>query len=127
MGIKARLLTGLGSSTADCLYAIIGAFGLTLVSDFLLKYQLLIQLLGGALIFLMGLRLLLKKSEITLLPAKAIGGAKIFLSSFVIGITNPAAILTFVFAFSYFGIFGVTAPAHGTALVVGVFLGTYFW
>ena len=38
-GMKAGLLTGLGSSAADCLYAYVGVFGLTLVSDFLLTLQ----------------------------------------------------------------------------------------
>ena len=38
-GIKAGLLTGMGSSIADCIYAAIGAFGLTIISDFLLQYQ----------------------------------------------------------------------------------------
>lgn len=38
-GMKAGLLTGLGSSAADCIYACIGVFGLTLISDFLMKYQ----------------------------------------------------------------------------------------
>lgn len=31
-GTKAGLLTGSGSSAADCLYACVGAFGLTLIS-----------------------------------------------------------------------------------------------
>ena len=48
-GMKAGLLTGLGSSAADCLYACVGAFGLTLVSDFLLRYQSIINLAGGCL------------------------------------------------------------------------------
>ena len=34
-GMKAGLLTGLGSSVADCIYACIGAFGLTVISEFL--------------------------------------------------------------------------------------------
>ena len=34
LGVKAGLLTGLGSSVADCFYACVGAFGLTLISDF---------------------------------------------------------------------------------------------
>lgn len=49
-GIRAGLFTGLGSSAADCLYAAVGAFGLTLLSDFLLKYQSIIHVLGGGLI-----------------------------------------------------------------------------
>ena len=36
-GIRSGLLTGLGSSAADCCYACVGAFGLTLISDFLLR------------------------------------------------------------------------------------------
>ena len=46
-GVKAGLLTGLGSSVADCFYACMGAFGLTLISDFLLKWQTVICSFGG--------------------------------------------------------------------------------
>ena len=43
-GIKAGLFTGLGSSVADCFYAAVGVFGITLISDFLLKYQVIINI-----------------------------------------------------------------------------------
>lgn len=62
-GIKAGLVTGLGSSLADCIYAGIGAFGLTIISDFLLKYQTAIHLIGGSLVLLMGIRLFFRKGE----------------------------------------------------------------
>lgn len=126
-GFRAGLLTGLGSSVADCLYAVVGAFGLTLVSDFLFQHQALINIFGGGLILCMGIRLLLKKGEAVVTQAKVLSGMKMFLSSFAIGITNPAAILTFLFAFSYFGISGVTGPRDGISLVCGVFIGTYLW
>lgn len=128
-GVRAGLLTGLGSSVADCIYAIVGAFGLTLVSDFLLRYQTIIHALGGGLILFMGLRLMLKQKEREDrgIETKAMGGGKLFLSSFAVGITNPAAILTFLFAFSYFGISGTAGPLEGAGLVCGVFLGTYLW
>ena len=38
-GVKAGLLTGLGSSVADCFYVCVGVFGLTIISGFLLRYQ----------------------------------------------------------------------------------------
>lgn len=126
-GLKAGLLTGLGSSVADCLYAIVGAFGLTMVSDFLLRYQTIIHLLGGSLILLMGIRLLVKKGERTAAEPQAEHGARLFLSSFAIGVTNPAAILTFLFAFSYFGVSAMTAWMNGIGLVCGVLIGTYLW
>lgn len=125
-GIKAGLLTGLGSSVADCIYACVGAFGLTVISEFLLKYQTVINLAGGGLVMYMGLHLLLSKKKPDEIPSVS-GRIKTFLSSFLVGITNPAAVLTFLFAFSYFGISGDTNLIQGICLVIGVFLGTYLW
>ena len=126
-GVKAGLITGLGSSIADCLYACIGAFGLYFMSDFLLSYQKIINIFGGSLILVMGIRLMIRKSESTQSQPTAAGGVKMFLSSFAVGITNPAAILTFLFAFSYFGISEQTGIFQGIQLVSGVFIGTYIW
>lgn len=126
-GLRAGLLSGLGSSVADCIYACIGAFGLSLISDFLLAHQTTINLLGGAIILVMGLILLLKKDAESESLAQPAQGAKLFLSSFAVGVTNPAAILTFLFAFSWFGLGGGMAPLDGFLLVTGVFTGTYIW
>lgn len=126
-GTKAGLLTGLGSSVADCFYACVGAFGLTLISDFLLQYQMAINTLGGGLILLLGIRILLQRGEPEKQNAESTGFFKMFLTSFAVGITNPAAILTFLFAFSYFGISGDAGWVQGLALVCGVFIGTYLW
>lgn len=62
-GIRSGLLTGLGSSAADCCYACVGAFGLTLISDFLLRYEEIITALGGALILGMGLKSAIRPKE----------------------------------------------------------------
>jgi Putative threonine efflux protein len=125
-GIKAGLLTGFGSSVADCIYACVGAFGLTVISEFLLEYQTVINLAGGGLILYMGLHLLFGRKKQDEIPSVS-GRIKMFLSSFLVGITNPAAVLTFLFAFSYFGISGDTNLIQGICLVIGVFLGTYLW
>ena len=127
LGTKAGLLTGLGSSVADCFYACVGAFGLTLISGFLLRWQGVITALGGALILAMGLKSLIRPQGELPPDEGTLGGAKLFFTSFAIGITNPAAILTFLFAFSYFGISEVSGWGDGVLLVLGVFLGTYFW
>lgn len=125
-GIKAGLFTGLGSSVADCIYACVGAFGLTVISEFLLKYQAVINLAGGGLVLYMGFHLLFDRKKQDEIPSVS-GRIKMFLSSFLVSITNPAAVLTFLFAFSYFGISGDTNLIQGICLVIGVFLGTYLW
>lgn len=126
-GMKAGLLTGLGSSVADCLYACISAFGLTLISNFLLRFQSIIYLVGGCLILGMGIHMLHAKNNEPQHTLDAAGGIKMFVSSFAVGITNPSAILTFLFAFSWFGIDGQDGLAEGIGLVAGVFLGTFCW
>lgn len=134
-GMRAGLLTGLGSSVADCLYASVGAFGLTVISDFLLRFQTVIYLGGGCLILLMGICLLTGKKEGDVPEETANGGgtkrtgekAMMFFSSFTVGITNPAAILTFLFAFSLFDITGSMQLPDAISLVAGVFVGTYLW
>lgn len=93
-------LTGLGSSAADCLYACVGVFGLTFISDFLLRYQTMIHISGGTFVLIMGIRLISGGKKISIPQITIVYGIKMFLSSFVVGITNPAAVLTFLFAFS---------------------------
>lgn len=126
-GMKSGIITGLGSSAADCFYAIVGAFGITIISDFLTRFQTPINIVGGLLILTMGISTLLKKQSVTTVSETKFGYGKMFLTSFSVGITNPAAVLTFLFSFSYFGINGKLGAADGAALVAGVFCGTLIW
>lgn len=126
-GIRAGLLTGLGSSTADCFYACVGVFGLTFISGFLLQHQTMIHLLGEGLILFMGISLFLQKENPASHPMEPAGLVRMFLTSFGIGITNPAAILTFLFAFSWLDIPKASQFYQGALLAGGVWIGTYIW
>ena len=118
-GVKDGLLTGLGSSIADCSYACVGVFGLTFISDVLLRFQNIITALGGTLILAMGLSSLIRpQREFSSSAEEKKEGLKLFFTSFAIGITNPAAILTFLFAFSYFGISNIDGWIEGISLVM---------
>lgn len=126
-GPGAGILSGMGSSVADCIYACIGVFGLSFLSDFLLQNQVVIHILGGILILFMGVGIIREKAETGSVKADAKAGAAMFLSSFAVAITNPASILSFLFVFSYFGISGKVEAARGIQLAAGVFMGTFFW
>ena len=125
-GIKEGLLTGLGSSTADCIYATVGAFGITIVSDFIEKYQMYINIIGGCILLLFGIRMMQKKMK-EIKEESEISKVKTFLSSFLIGITNPVAFFGFLFAFSYFHLGDDLTLIGASLLVIGVFVGTFFW
>jgi len=126
-GTLAGLASGIGCSAADLLYACICVFGLTLFSDFMLKYQSIISLVGGVLVILMGVSSILKKRTIVKETARTSQILSFFVSSFVIAIVNPATILTFVLAFSIFNVCDITATEQGFGLVSGIFLGTCIW
>lgn len=127
-GPLAGFISGMASSLADVLYACIGAFGLTVISDFLLKYQMPISLIGAVLVIIIAMRMIVKKEvELSVSESDTKGYLKIFLSSFAVAVTNPAAIISFLFAFSVFGIHGTIGIMNGAQLVIGVFIGTNCW
>lgn len=127
-GFVAGLKTGMGSSIADCIYAACGALGLTMVSEFLLQHLKEIRVAGGFLILGMGIRFIFQKEKDgTVKQEGKVQNWKYFFTAFVVGITNPATILTFLFAFSYFQIPNEIKIIQGILLVAGVFVGTMIW
>lgn len=127
-GIKEGLLTGFGSSFADSIFAAVGAFGITIVSDFIQEYQRYINIIGGCILLIFGARLIRKKvTQLNSKEESESSAIKVTLSSFIIGITNPAAFFGFLFAFSYFRLGEGLEVAGALLLVAGVFIGTYFW
>ena len=126
-GFFAGLVTGAGSSAADLIYSCAGVFGITIISDFLTAHQAIIRVIGGILILILGLAILLKKE---LPPAQQDNkgtAAFYFFSSFTAAILNPATILSFMIAFTAFGISGDLNVYQGIALIIGILTGTLCW
>lgn len=137
-GAAAGFITGIGSSVADVCYACVSVFGITVISDFLLKHQSIICTLGCMMVILIGIRCLRKKE--TEKPDSMILKERTdrqqedfrnliscFLSSFAIAITNPATILSFMVVFSMFRIGGTESVGEDIQLILGIFCGTCFW
>ena len=126
-GFFAGLSTGLGSSAADVLYACVGVFGITLISDFLTQNQRPVTLLGGLLIVILGLHIFRQKPQNR---HQNVGREKLplcFVSSFAIAIMNPSTVLSFLMAFTVFEITGDQTSIQSVQLVAGILLGTLFW
>jgi threonine/homoserine/homoserine lactone efflux protein len=129
-GAGTGLLTGLGSSVADCVYACISACGFSAISELLLKYKIIVFISGGCFLIYLGIHLWSKRRDNERYKEKKRDPKtkmQFFLSAFFIGITNPAAVFSFLFAFSYFGVGGRLEVPDGILLVTGVFLGTMCW
>jgi len=125
-GFRAGFVTGLGSSAADLLYACVGVFGLTAVSDLLLRYQTIISLIGGVLIAALGVLIFRKENKPPVSDVSTAPLPVYFCTAFATAITNPATVLTFFVAFAAFGI-GKHTPTQSVQLILGILMGTCFW
>lgn len=126
-GMIAGLVSGVGCSAADLVYCCVSIFGLTFISDFMLKYQAAISCVGGAVIIIMGIGIMRSKQTQITETADASRLISFFASSFVIAITNPATILSFLLAFSIFHIENIVQMTDGIKLAAGIFTGACAW
>ena len=126
-GFFSGLITGAGSSAAELIYSCVGVFGITIISDFLTAHQAIIRIIGGILILLLGIVILRKKELATARQDTKGTPVFYFLSAFTAAIMNPATILSFMVAFTAFGISGNLTAYQGIALIAGILLGTLCW
>lgn len=125
----AGLFTGLGAATADAVYGAIAALGLTALTDALVGGQLWIRLIGGAFLLYLGVRTFLTRpAERAAAARSATGLLGAFASTFLLTLTNPMTILSFVAVFAALGL-GTAhpEPLAAAGLVLGVLVGSALW
>jgi threonine/homoserine/homoserine lactone efflux protein len=127
-GKLAGLASGLGAAVADALYGTLAAFGVTIISAYLMDHRLFFQRAGGALLLVLGARLLIVKPPKPEECEKDRGIAGDFFSTLVLTLTNPMTFIAFVAIFATLGIGAVRGHSMLTAeLVAGVLVGSGAW
>ena len=127
-GFLYGLISGLGIATADAVYSCIAAFGLTVITAFLVSQQDWVRLIGGLFLIYLGLKTLLSKPAERAALAKSSGFFGAYASTFLLTLTNPQTILSFAAIFAGIGVGGGKDSALSATLVVcGVFLGSTLW
>ena len=122
------LVSGLGAATADAMYGCVAAFGLTIISAFLIGHKLWLSLIGGLFLLYLGIKTLLSKPAEDAAKAEGKGLLGSYVSTFLLTLTNPMTILSFVAIFAALGL-GSTTGSYASALVLvlGVFCGSAMW
>lgn len=126
-GTLAGLTAGLGAATADAVYGCIAGFGLTAVSSFLVRQQFWLALVGGGFLCYLGVRTFLSRpaEQATALGTGSL--AATYGTTFLLTLSNPATILSFVAVFAGFGLGQAADYAAAIVLVLGVFTGSALW
>lgn len=124
------LVSGLGAAAADTIFGAIAAFGLSFVYELMMTERLWLGLGGAALLIVMGIRTLFAeppRPTETPDPPNLLGD---FTSTLFLTLTNPVTILSFLAAFTAFGVAAEPGEPVGLddwVLLVGVFLGAGTW
>lgn len=127
-GRLSGLFSGLGAAFADSIYAVIAAFGLTVISNFLLAGQFWFRLIGGVFLLYLGWKTFVAKPASETKNVSHTTLLNDFVSTFFLTITNPMTILSFLAVFAGLGLSNVNGDYfQASALVLGVFLGSAAW
>ena len=127
-GKRLGFFTGLGVALADALFALLAALGVSQVIDFISVHRNIIQLLGGIVLIIMGTHLFATARKVALQKtAKRVKTSVAVIGAFLIAITNPLTIFTFLAAFAEPSFGHIQNTSSALELTLGVFVGANLW
>lgn len=103
-GVSSGIVSAVGVSAAETLYAIVAIYGLSFVSNFLVKWQLYLQLVGGLFLFMVGLKCFFSKPILHVALTKKQSLIADGVSMFFLSLLNPLALIGFMAIFAGIGI-----------------------
>ena len=129
-------VSGLGAALGDGVFAVVTAFGLTAISQWIEGFSTPLRLGGGVMLLVFGIHIF--RSDVSQLrdadgaPARENGSNSLFraiASTFALTITNPATLFGFTALFTGVGSLagGQTTFFDATLTVLGVVAGSTVW
>ena len=126
------IVTGLGATTSDLVYAVLVGFSMNFVIDFVEPYRFVIQIVGSIILFFFGYKIFTKETE------KSIDDEKIgttnrnllstYTSAFGLCFSNPIIIFLFIALFARFNFFSSKSNVYQVLLALSsIFVGALSW
>lgn len=122
-GRLAGFVSGLGAAAADFLYALAAAAGVAVLLGPIREHEQIVRLAGGILLLAIGARILMEKPQPESAETPRVSLARCFGSTFLLTITNPLTILSFLAMYSGLG----AAGAASLVVALGVLVGSAAW
>lgn len=129
-GRYAGLFSGIGAAFSDMVYAIIAAFSLSFVIDFVREQQNYLQLFGSIVVLGFGVFLFLSNPVGQLRRQQKTSASTLFndlATTFAITISNPMIIFIFLGIFTGFNIIETGETEHILITILGIFSGAILW
>ncbi|MGD1045378.1 MAG: LysE family transporter [Bacteroidota bacterium] len=127
-GSKRGIIIGLSAASADMVYGIVAAFGVTLISNFISQQQHWIRLVGGIFLFILGYHTFFSHPATDTITNGKNGDARTFVSTFLLTLTNPMTLFAFAVVFAGIGLDkAIGYHVFAIFFVAGIFLGSLSW
>jgi threonine/homoserine/homoserine lactone efflux protein len=127
-GMALGLVSGLGAASTDAIYGAVAAFGLVSVASFLTAASFWIRLLGSLFLLSLGLRIAFSRPAGQAVTTSRGNFWGAYGSTFLLTLSNPMTILSFVAVFAGLGLASTGSGYAGAGwTVVGVFCGSALW
>lgn len=126
-GRKSGLAAGLGSATADTIFALIASLGVMQIDEFLANNNVIVRIVSAVVLTLLGMRVILKKPINQ--PKHPPKLHHEFRNTFLMAIINPPTIFVFLQIFILFHI--IVDPQKRSfdipTIIGGIMLGSITW
>ena len=127
-GARIGFISGLGAAAADACYGALGAFGIGAITRVFVTLVTPLALFGALFLPWMGLKML--RATPPEQAASASDQARVlpaFASVFLLTLSNPLTILSFVAIFATLSGGEALSGADGLVMVLGIFCGSALW
>lgn len=121
-------VSGIGAAAGDTVFGSIAAFGLGFLANDLMAHNVILRLIGGAVLCVLGVHAMVSRK----LPDPAAADRRSYLgdgaSAFFVTVTNPITLVSFAAVLGGLNISGVTDHLRwSVSLTLGVFCGAIAW
>lgn len=121
------LASGLGGATADVVYSTLAIVGLSVISSFLMHHFILFRVVSSVFLCALGTKIFFSKPPRPRATWTG-GAAEAYFSTFLLTLTNPLLILSFVAMFTALAVnYETTNYLSLISLISGVFVGSSLW
>lgn len=126
IGVMGAVAVGLGVATADGVYGIIAALGVSAISQFLMEKEFFVKVLGGLFLLYLAYDDLISKPPAKGAVVKSKRSIRLGIEVFFITLANPLTIASFIGIFSSISN-GPVSVLQALIMALGVFLGSITW
>jgi len=124
------IISGMGVSLADSVYAVIAGFSLTYILNFICNHELLIQLFGAVILIMLGLHIFFKNPvrEMRKYRKRGTSYFQDFAFTFLITLSNPVVVFIFIAVLTGSGVvLSISEPLEALFIIIGIFCGGNLW